>query len=166
MVYCFILRCSFILRKILNFGSIPVSKAGFFEGSFPTTTDLVGYHQTLQYVRSGENFKSIAWVEPKLYNFKIHHFANWVPPIDTFLKNPENVMICPWYLVSRLVIVYIHNIHTGIFPGTFQQPLHGSNNSISSSTFSFLFLKRPWKIFHSIHLFFLILFGLDTYKEG
>ena len=34
-------------------------------------------------------------------------------------------------------------------------------NSISSCLFSFLFFKHPWKIFHSIHLFFLF-FGLDT----
>ena len=35
--------------------------------------------------------------------------------------------------------------------------------NLSLFFFSFLFLKHPWKIFHSIHLFFLI-FGLATYK--
>ena len=31
--------------------------------------------------------------------------------------------------------------------------------------FLFLFLKHPWKVFHSIHLFF-ELFSLDTYKHA
>ena len=31
--------------------------------------------------------------------------------------------------------------------------------------FLFLFLKHLWKISQSIHLFFFLLFGLDTYKH-
>ena len=60
-----------------------------------------------------------------------------------------------------------------IFPNTFLQPVNGSKNSILNwviklnlfmSFFSFLFLKHPWKIFHSI-LLFTLLFGLNTIER-
>ena len=52
---------------------------------------------------------------------------------------------------------------------SFLQPVNGSKNSILNwvmklNLFSFLFWKHPWKIFHSILVFFL-LFGFDTYKH-
>ena len=59
-----------------------------------------------------------------------------------------------------------------IFPSIFLQAVTGSKNSILNWImklnilmffFCFLFFEKPWKIFHSIHLF-LFLFGLDTYK--
>ena len=61
---------------------------------------------------------------------------------------------------------------SGIFPNTFPQLVNGSKNSIlnwviklNHFLFFCLFLNYPWKIFHSIHLLFL-LFGLDTYKHA
>ena len=50
----------------------------------------------------------------------------------------------------------------------FLQPISDSKNSILKLSlfmfaFSFLFSKHPWKISHSLHLFFLA-FGFDTYK--
>ena len=56
-------------------------------------------------------------------------------------------------------------VHTGIFPNTFLQPVNGRKKLNLFMCFcSFLFLKHPWKIFHSILLFFL-LFGLNTGKR-
>ena len=63
--------------------------------------------------------------------------------------------------------------HTGIFPNTFLQPVNSSKSSILNWVMKlnllmcfcfFLFLKHPWKIFHSILLFFLF-FGLNTIER-
>ena len=59
----------------------------------------------------------------------------------------------------------------GIFPSTFLQPVDSSKNPVLNWVMNFnllmsiFFLKNPWKIFHYIHLFFL-LFGVDTYKHA
>ena len=62
---------------------------------------------------------------------------------------------------------------TAIFPSIFLEQENGSKNSILNWVmklnffmfFLFLFLKHLWKISQSIHLFFFLLFGLDTYKH-
>ena len=72
------------------------------------------------------------------------------------------IFICGSNMVTKVTMNKLS--HSGIFSITFLQPVNGSKNSIFSCFFSFLFLKHPLKIFHSIHLFFL-LFGLDTYKH-
>ena len=62
--------------------------------------------------------------------------------------------------------LYQSHISSGIFPSTFLQPLNGSKSILNwvmklnlfLCFFIFLFLKHPWKIFLSIHLFLTLWF--------
>ena len=85
--------------------------------------------------------------------------------ISQMLKTAVKAKYFPFILSCRLT--RFRNIPPGIFPSPFLQLVNGSKNSIvnrvlkliySCFFFSFLFLKNPWKIFFSVHLFFL-LFG-------
>ena len=79
------------------------------------------------------------------------------------------------YSIDTYIYTHIHTnlllkvSHPGIFPSTFLQPVNGSESyetpqSLHAFFFS-LILKQSSKIFHSIHLFFL-LFGLDSFKQA
>ena len=60
--------------------------------------------------------------------------------------------------------IFLWKTKTRHFPSTFLQPVNGSKKSILNWVmklslfvfFVFLFLRHLWKIFHSIHLFFLL----------
>ena len=82
----------------------------------------------------------------------------------------KNCKILLKYLEKICCSLVTSNKPSRFFPGTFLQLVNGTKNSILKWVmklnlfmcfFSFLFFKYPWKVFHSIHLFFL-LFGLDT----
>ena len=71
----------------------------------------------------------------------------------------------PNYIHHQPKYIHQHTPLPGIFPSTFLQPVNGNNDSILNLVLKlslfmrlfFLFLKHTWKIFYSIHLFFLLL---------
>ena len=80
-------------------------------------------------------------------------------PMATYYKK----LVCTAILAEDL---YQSHISSGIFPSTFLQPLNGSISILNwvmklnlfLCFFIFLFLKHPWKIFLSIHLFLTLWF--------
>ena len=101
------------------------------------------------------------------------HFLPFTPVKAPKIKDLKNETFARDIIILRMCTRNQSHTMSSIFPSTFLQPFNSSKNLILNGvmklnlimcSFSFLFLKQPWKIFHSVCVF--SLFGLDTYKHA